>query len=311
MNRLVPNAMFELFGKFSNQSGPEVRDIMIGWSYDNFQMLEGVFRVTLSQRNTNLCAWLNIMADEHTPSDELTLYVLARMYRRHAYVFTQMFWWTTLLYTVPVTEKELLAQCDVVLVYMRDGVFGKLEMIRGPAHKHDTGVNPQETTAPTPESDMHESQDSNTGQTNTKPATGITRSTLEKETLGNYMLVTTGNPADPEVLGKDIPAQQPSASSSLVSVDVVIPESVDDIKLGADCDREQGKSQPLLPSIGVFLSKTCPIPLIQCDFDQIKKTVESQCTQPNIMQQSSEKMESKDTGDNAATDKESACAEIK
>ena len=88
----VPNAMFELFGEFSNQSGPEVRDTMIEWSYDNFRMLEGVFSVALSQRNTNLHAWLNIMADEHSPGDELTLYVLARMYRHHAYVFTQMFW---------------------------------------------------------------------------------------------------------------------------------------------------------------------------------------------------------------------------
>ena len=37
-NHPVPNAMFELFGEFSNQSRPEVRDTMIGWSYDNFQM---------------------------------------------------------------------------------------------------------------------------------------------------------------------------------------------------------------------------------------------------------------------------------
>ena len=140
MNRLVPNGMFELFGEFNNQSRPEVRDTMIEWSYDNFRMLEGVFSVALSQRNTSLRAWLNLMADEHTPGDELTLYVLARMYRRHAYVFTQMFWWTTLLYTVPVTEKELLSQCDVVLVYMKEGVFGELERIRSPAPKRDTGV---------------------------------------------------------------------------------------------------------------------------------------------------------------------------
>ena len=91
-NRPIPNAMFELFGEFSNQSGPEVSDTMIGWSYDNFWMLEGVFSVALSQCNTNLHAWLNLMADEHTPGDKLTLYVLACMYRRHAYVFTQMFW---------------------------------------------------------------------------------------------------------------------------------------------------------------------------------------------------------------------------
>ena len=134
-NCQVPSAMFKLFGEFSNQSGSEVRDTMIGWSYNNFRMLDGAFNVALRHCNTTLRAWLNTMADEHTPGDKLTLYVLAHMYPRHVYVFTQMFWWTTLLYTVPVTEKELLAQCEVVLVYIRDGVFGKLEPIRGPAQQ--------------------------------------------------------------------------------------------------------------------------------------------------------------------------------
>ena len=35
----------------------------------------------------------------------------------------------------------------------------------------------------------------------------------------------------------------------------------------------------VLPSIGVFLSKTCTIPLIRCDFEQIKKTVKQQTLQ--------------------------------
>ena len=141
-NRPVPNAMFDLFGEFSNQSGSEVHDTMIGWSYDNFRMLDSVFTVALRHRNTTLWAWLNNMADEHTPGDELTLYILARMYRRHVYVFTQMFWWTTLLYTVPDSEKELMAQCDVVLVYIRDGIFGELEPIRGPVSTPKTGKEP-------------------------------------------------------------------------------------------------------------------------------------------------------------------------
>ena len=47
-------AMFELFGEFSSQSGPEVRDTMIGWSYDNFRMLESAFNVALRHCNTTL-----------------------------------------------------------------------------------------------------------------------------------------------------------------------------------------------------------------------------------------------------------------
>ena len=61
-----------------------------------------------------------------------------------------MFWWTTLLYTVPVSEKELMAQCEVVLVYIRDGVFGELEIIQGPAPmpKKDTEFPPKVSTSP-------------------------------------------------------------------------------------------------------------------------------------------------------------------
>ena len=88
------------------------------------------------------------MADVDTPGDELTLYVLAHMYR-HVYVFKQMFWWTMLLYTIPITEKELMAQCDNVLVYIWDGVFGELETIRGPASMPKMSTNsPPKLPAP-------------------------------------------------------------------------------------------------------------------------------------------------------------------
>ena len=63
-NRPVPDAMFELFGEFSSQSGSDVRDTMIGWSYDNFHMLEGAFNVALRHCNATLRVWLNNMADE-------------------------------------------------------------------------------------------------------------------------------------------------------------------------------------------------------------------------------------------------------
>ena len=183
-NHPVPDAMFDLFGEFSSQSGSEVRDTMIGWSYDNFRMLDSAFTVALRQRNTTLRAWLNNMADERTPGDELTLYILACMYRRHVYVFTQMFWWTTLLYTVPVSEKELMAQCDVVLVYIRDGVFGELVPIRGPAPAPKMGKESPPKLPTPPKDPTHKTLDTNGEQKQTEQdssdrlqPTGITQST--------------------------------------------------------------------------------------------------------------------------------------
>ena len=59
----------------------------------------------------------------------------------------------------------------------------------------------------------------------------------------------------------------------------VIPESVDESLQIETVAGHAEADTPVLPSIGVFLSKTCTIPLIRCDFEQIKKTVEQQTLQ--------------------------------
>ena len=108
---------------------------------------------------------------------------------------------------------------------------------------------------------MHQPQVPNTGQSNTNPSVaGITWSTPEEELHSNDKLVITENSAD--VIGNDTPAQQPSTSSSLATVDVIIPESTNDTKHGTEWKQEQGRYKLLLPGIAVFLSKTCTIPLI-------------------------------------------------
>ena len=60
---------------------------------------------------------------------------------------------------------------------------------------------------------------------------------------------------------------------------VVIPESVDEsLQVETSVSHDEADS-PALPGIRVFLSKKCTIPLIRCDFEQIKKTVEQQTIQ--------------------------------
>ena len=65
----------------------------------------------------------------------------------------------------------------------------------------------------------------------------------------------------------------------MTATPVVIPESVDKpLQVETVAGHDEADS-PALPSIGVFLSKTCTIPLIRCDFEQIKKTVEQKTMQ--------------------------------
>ena len=65
----------------------------------------------------------------------------------------------------------------------------------------------------------------------------------------------------------------------MTATPVVIPESVNEsLQVESVAGHDEADS-PALPSIGVFLSKTCTILLIHCDFEQIKKTVKQQTTQ--------------------------------
>ena len=232
-------------------------------------------------------------------------------------MFTQMFWWTTLLYTVPVTEKELLAKCDVVVVYIRDGVFGELEPIRGPAQQSHL----EATSVTTPETGMQKVQDLNANQTDIKMTTfnqseplhsSITRSTSETEPTMNDRLVITENAANPEAGDNDKPTQQPTASKSLPTTDVVIPESVgseEGTHPMKEQVHEQERPQPLLPSNGVFLSKTYTIPLIRCDFEQIKQTVELRATMTNTEQTGMDNLASKDKDNTTCPNTVGTCTE--
>ena len=65
----------------------------------------------------------------------------------------------------------------------------------------------------------------------------------------------------------------------MTATPVVIPESVDkSLQVETVAGHDKADS-PALPSIGVFLSKMCTIPLIRCNFEQIKKTVKQHTMQ--------------------------------
>ena len=48
MNPVMLNALFDLFGKFSNQNGSIVHDNMVGWAFDNYRMLEDMCKVAMT-----------------------------------------------------------------------------------------------------------------------------------------------------------------------------------------------------------------------------------------------------------------------
>ena len=76
--------------------------------------------------DTNLQDWLEDMSDVLTFGDELCLYVLCRLYNRHCIVFTKTKAWSTILPCEPTSFNTSLNMCDLYLLYMGRGIFGRL-----------------------------------------------------------------------------------------------------------------------------------------------------------------------------------------
>ena len=232
-NRIMPNALFDLFGEFSDQTGSIVHDNMVGWAFDNYRLLENVCKIAMDQRKTTLRGWINEMAKEQTPGDEIALYILSRMYRKHAFVYTQMFWWTTLLYTWPVQEKEIMDKCEVVLVYMKPGAFGELQKIRPPT----ATITKVETSLPTdPSIVIPQNAEETTQQT---PITSASTPVKTRGAIGDN-LVPTGSTPD-NTTTDDTPTALQGGDN--------LP------------DTATTTSAPL-PKIDIFMTQHCSIPLI-------------------------------------------------
>ena len=70
-NHVMPNALFDLFGEFRSI----VHDNMVGWAFDNYRLLENVCKIAMEQCKMILCGWINEMASEQTPGDEIVHFI--------------------------------------------------------------------------------------------------------------------------------------------------------------------------------------------------------------------------------------------
>ena len=221
-------------------------------------MLEGMCKVALEQRHISLHASINEMANENKCSDEIALYILSRMYRKHSFIYTQMFWWTSLLYTLPVQERDLVDRCEIVLVYLKPGVFGELQKIRPPTA---TVTSPEKTEAPEdlllspviPQNAKPDAnkQDVEKDSTTTSVITEGAVNTVDIST-GNTMTVSKNNLSDiSSSVPTSTPCHKPQANQPRPDPPVPI--------------------TPVLPSINIFMTQRCSIPLIRCDYESALK----------------------------------------
>ena len=127
-----PAGLFELFGSFSDQSADDVRDCFIGWIYDNYNNVKGWLKMAVKHKKIELNDWVEKMRLNTTRGDDIALYLLCRMYNKHAYVHTARYGWSTLPFKTETPFMEIAAKCDIELVLLHCWSFGKVLKIRRP-----------------------------------------------------------------------------------------------------------------------------------------------------------------------------------
>ena len=121
---LKPNGMFELFTKYTAETTKDIRQRMIDYVHSNVVNLKEMTVDYFKAKHGDIMMWAYRMSKETTPGDELALFILCRIYYRHAVIHTINNPWCTMktdgIELTPDGENE----CDIVLVF---GTFGFYE----------------------------------------------------------------------------------------------------------------------------------------------------------------------------------------
>ena len=127
-----PAWLYHLFGEYSGQDPNEVRDLMIGWIYNNYNNVKSWTKMAMQHKNIELDSWIEKMQKVTTEGDDISLYILARMYNKHIFVHDSKYGWSTLPYRVEDNYTDIVSKCDLELVYLKNWVFGEVKKIRAP-----------------------------------------------------------------------------------------------------------------------------------------------------------------------------------
>ena len=116
-----PAGMFEIFGAYSGKSAGEVRSDMIRYVTDNKPYVSKLAASYFREKRQHLEMWIVIMIREANARDELALFILCKLYNRHAVIYNSAKVWCTLDQTQLKPNSKLDLLCDIVLVYRNNG----------------------------------------------------------------------------------------------------------------------------------------------------------------------------------------------
>ena len=107
--------IYELFG--DNEEGQIVKEQVQMWICDNHLEVTNNVSAALRAKKLSFASWFRISEENRSP-DELLVYCLSKMSKRHTVIFNKNIPWTTLSNNISYNEVEIAKQSTVQLIYV-------------------------------------------------------------------------------------------------------------------------------------------------------------------------------------------------
>ena len=112
------DTVFRVFGDFCDHEPSEVRAEMLSYISEDFNYFRDVSWLNLNMHKKRLRQWMDDMRDQNTPADELAIFALSQLYKRHSVIYTKNRTWCTIGTSKPLSERDVYLSCDVRFVQM-------------------------------------------------------------------------------------------------------------------------------------------------------------------------------------------------
>ena len=126
--------VYEMFG--DGEEGELVREKVQTWICDNRMDVTNAVSTTLRAKKVTFGDWFR-SSEENCSPDELIVYCLSKMSRRHTVIFNKSFCWSTLCNSISYTDSEIVERSTVLLIYV--GVSKYAIIQSKPKIPHDIG----------------------------------------------------------------------------------------------------------------------------------------------------------------------------
>ena len=134
--------LFSIFGRYSGDEPKVVCTLMIKWIKENRESFDKATFIGMIGKDLELDSWLINMESKRTVGDEFALYVLYKLFTRHARVITKGNTWHTVSVEGTFGDKFVEEACDIHLLFLARDTIADLKC-------RTTGGQPQLQT-PTP-----------------------------------------------------------------------------------------------------------------------------------------------------------------